>query len=29
MLIVVIGVRTDEEIYAVARKRAVENGLVV
>ena len=29
MLIVVIGVRADEEVYAVARKRAVENGLVV
>ena len=29
MLIVVIGVRADEEVYAVAQKRAVANGLVV
>lgn len=29
MLIVVIGVRADEEVYAVTRKRAVEHGLVM
>lgn len=29
MLIVVVGVRADEEVYAVARKRAVEHELVV